>query len=99
MITECFQSSWVWICNLVILQVGSVILTFPYTFSQVGYKFGILFQFVYGAFGCWTVFLLSWMYAELKQRKMLQGTLQKGHILQVNLVVPNIFCTHNSHMI
>lgn len=68
-------------------QVGSVILTFPYTFSQVGYKFGILFQFVYGAFGCWTVFLLSWMYAELKQRKMLQGTLQKGHILQYHEVI------------
>ncbi|CAK9881346.1 unnamed protein product [Sphagnum jensenii] len=67
--------------------VGSVILTFPYTSSQVGYKYGILFQFVSGAFGCWTVFLLSWMYAELKQRKMLVGTYQKGHILQYHEVI------------
>ena len=65
------------------VQVGSVILTFPYTFSQMGYKYAILFQFIYGAFGCWTVFLLSWMYAELKQRNLIQGTYQKGHILQV----------------
>ncbi|CAN5975148.1 unnamed protein product [Sphagnum jensenii] len=75
-----------WI-TAVAAQVGSVILTFPYTFSQVGYKYGILFQFVYGAFGCWTVFLLSWMYAELKQRKMLAGTYQKGHILQYHEVI------------
>ncbi|CAK9234078.1 unnamed protein product [Sphagnum troendelagicum] len=59
----------------------------PLHISQVGYKYGILFQFVSGAFGCWTVFLLSWMYAELKQRKMLAGTYQKGHILQYHEVI------------
>ncbi|CAA6669121.1 unnamed protein product [Spirodela intermedia] len=56
-----------WI-NAVAAQVGSLILTLPYTFSQMGYFFGVASQFLYGAFGCWTVYLLSLFHAEASRR-------------------------------
>lgn len=73
--------------NAVAAQVGSVILTLPYTFSQVGYGCGIAFQILYGVFGCWTVYLLSWLYAEVVNRTRDEGLLNKKHILQYHEVI------------
>ncbi|XP_058082068.1 auxin transporter protein 1-like [Magnolia sinica] len=49
--------------NSVAIQVGSLILTLPYTFAQMGYWFGIGLQLLYGAFGCWSVYLISLFHA------------------------------------
>lgn len=73
--------------NAVAAQVGSVILTLPYTLSQMGYGLGIGFQFLYGAFGCWTVYLLSVLYAEASARTKATGILHKRHILQYHEVI------------
>lgn len=73
--------------NAVAAQVGSVILTLPYTLSQMGYGFGIGFQFLYGVFGCWTVYLLSVLYAEASARTKATGILHKRHILQYHEVL------------
>ncbi|CAN6468218.1 unnamed protein product [Victoria cruziana] len=72
--------------NAVAAQVGSLILTLPYTFSQMGYVFGVASQFLYGAFGCWTVYLLGLFHAEASMRTRDTGILHKRHILQVENV-------------
>uniref|UniRef100_A0A0D6R7N8 Amino acid transporter transmembrane domain-containing protein n=1 Tax=Araucaria cunninghamii TaxID=56994 RepID=A0A0D6R7N8_ARACU len=73
--------------NAVAAQVGSVILTLPYTLSQMGYGLGIGFQILYGAFGCWTVYLLSIFYAEAAARTRKTGILHQKHILQYHEVI------------
>eukprot|EP01018_Ginkgo_biloba_P027958 Gb_28004 [translate_table: standard] len=73
--------------NAVAAQVGSVILTLPYTLSQMGYGFGIGFQFLYGAFGIWTVYLLGHLYAEASNRGRRTGILHERHILQYHEVI------------
>ena len=48
--------------NVESAQVGSLILTLPYPFAQMGYATGVGLQFVYGAFGCGlSIFLVSFM--------------------------------------
>ncbi|MQM07823.1 hypothetical protein Taro_040669 [Colocasia esculenta] len=73
--------------NAVAAQVGSLILTLPYTFSQMGYFFGVGAQFLYGAFGCWTVYLLSLFHAEASYRTRELGNLHKRHVLQYHEVI------------
>lgn len=73
--------------NAVSAQVGSVILTLPYTLSQMGYGLGVGFQILYGAFGCWTVYLLSYLYAEASSRTRTAGLLHEKHILQYHEVI------------
>lgn len=67
--------------------MGSLILTLPYTFSQMGYFFGVASQFLYGAFGCWTVYLLSLFHAEASRRTREAGTLHRRHVLQYHEVI------------
>ncbi|XP_058077054.1 auxin transporter-like protein 1 [Magnolia sinica] len=73
--------------NAVAAQVGSLILTLPYTFAQMGYWFGVGSQFLYGAFGCWTVYLLSLFHAEASQRTRATGTIHERHVLQYHEVI------------
>uniref|UniRef100_A0A1D1YL42 Auxin transporter protein 1 n=1 Tax=Anthurium amnicola TaxID=1678845 RepID=A0A1D1YL42_9ARAE len=73
--------------NAAAAQVGSLILTLPYTFSQMGYFFGVASQLLYGAFGCWTVNLLGLFYAEASRRTREQGNLHKRHVLQYHEVI------------
>ncbi|XP_020275631.1 auxin transporter-like protein 1 isoform X2 [Asparagus officinalis] len=72
--------------NAASAQVGSLILTLPYTFAQMGYAAGVGLQFVYGAFGCWTVYLLSLFHTEASRRTREAGTLHKRHVLQIKNV-------------
>ncbi|ONK63357.1 uncharacterized protein A4U43_C07F14210 [Asparagus officinalis] len=73
--------------NAASAQVGSLILTLPYTFAQMGYAAGVGLQFVYGAFGCWTVYLLSLFHTEASRRTREAGTLHKRHVLQYHEVI------------
>ncbi|GAU30619.1 hypothetical protein TSUD_62390 [Trifolium subterraneum] len=43
-------------------QVAQVLLTLPYSFSQLGMLSGILFQLFYGLLGSWTAYLISILY-------------------------------------
>ncbi|CAA6655968.1 unnamed protein product [Spirodela intermedia] len=55
----------------------SLLLTLPYSFSQLGMLSGIIFQLLYGLLGSWTAYLIS----------ILEGRLQ-NHVIQVNLFSP-----------
>ncbi|KAL5996202.1 hypothetical protein ACLOJK_026276 [Asimina triloba] len=73
--------------NAVAAQVGSLILTLPYTFAQTGYWFGIGMQFLYGAFGCWTVLILNVFHAEVSRRTRTTGIIHERHVLQYHEVI------------
>ncbi|XP_077218757.1 auxin transporter-like protein 2 [Tasmannia lanceolata] len=73
--------------NAVAAQVGSLILTLPYTFAQMGYWFGVGSQFLYGAFGCWTVYILGLFHAEASQRTRATGIIHQKHVLQYHEVI------------
>ncbi|KAL5983687.1 hypothetical protein ACLOJK_017778, partial [Asimina triloba] len=73
--------------GMLIVGVGSLILTLPYTFAQVGYWSGIGLQLLYGALGCWSVYLISLFHAEASQRTRLTGAIHEKHILQYHEVI------------
>nr|GMD09806.1 auxin transporter-like protein 2 [Ipomoea batatas] len=50
-------------------QVAQVLLTLPYSFSQLGMVSGISFQLFYGLMGSWTAYLISSLYVEYRTRK------------------------------
>ncbi|KAK7851836.1 auxin transporter-like protein 3 [Quercus suber] len=50
-------------------SVAQVLLTLPYSFSQLGMLSGILFQLFYGLMGSWTAYLISVLYVEYRTRK------------------------------
>jgi len=65
-------------------QIGFVLITMPYTFSQMGLAWGISACLLYGLLGAWTVYLLVWLYLEFKSRLDVQGKVRpKKYILQV----------------
>ncbi|KAJ7538292.1 hypothetical protein O6H91_11G042200 [Diphasiastrum complanatum] len=63
-------------------QVAQVLLTLPYSFSQLGYTSGIIFQIFYGFMGSWTAYLISALYVEYRSRKEKQNATFKNHIIQ-----------------
>jgi hypothetical protein len=65
-------------------QIGQVVLTLPYSFSQMGYAYGLVFLIFYGLLGAWTVYILTWLYFEFKSRRSLHGKVYPPrHVLQV----------------
>ncbi|XP_024525197.1 auxin transporter-like protein 2 [Selaginella moellendorffii] len=63
-------------------QVAQVLLTLPYSFSQLGFASGIVFQVFYGLLGAWTAYLISWLYVEYRNRKEKENVSFKNHIIQ-----------------
>nr|GMD40093.1 auxin transporter-like protein 2 [Ipomoea batatas] len=63
-------------------QVAQVLLTLPYSFSQLGILSGILFQIFYGLIGSWTAYLISVLYVEYRSRKEKEGVSFKNHVIQ-----------------
>ncbi|KAL4013132.1 hypothetical protein IC575_025286 [Cucumis melo] len=53
-------------------QVAQVLLTLPYSFSQVGMVSGIVLQLLYGLMGSWTAYLITSLYLEYRLRKQTQ---------------------------
>ncbi|KAM1721124.1 hypothetical protein ACFX12_022699 [Malus domestica] len=49
-------------------QFAQVLLTLPYSFSQLGMLLGIIFQVFYGIMGSWTAYLISILYVEYRRR-------------------------------
>jgi hypothetical protein len=65
------------------LQVAQVLLTLPYSFSQLGMVSGLLLQVFYGLMGSWTAYLISVLYVEYRARKEKEGVSFKNHVIQV----------------
>ncbi|KAI6675191.1 hypothetical protein NL676_003097 [Syzygium grande] len=63
-------------------QVAQVLLTLPYSFSQLGILSGILFQIFYGLVGSWTAYLISVLYIEYRTRKEKENVNFKNHVIQ-----------------
>lgn len=69
-----------------VLQVAQVLLTLPYSFSQLGMLSGILFQLLYGLMGSWTAYLISILYVEYRTRKEREKADFRNHVIQVRLL-------------
>ncbi|XP_058737039.1 auxin transporter-like protein 2 [Vicia villosa] len=63
-------------------QVAQVLLTLPYSFSQLGMLSGILLQIFYGILGSWTAYLISVLYMEYRTRKEKENVKFKNHVIQ-----------------
>ncbi|KAH7434606.1 hypothetical protein KP509_06G025700 [Ceratopteris richardii] len=64
------------------MQVAQVLLTLPYSFSQLGMASGVTFQIFYGLMGSWTAYLISCLYVEYRARKEKENVSFKNHIIQ-----------------
>lgn len=73
--------TWMYVC-LVCMQVAQVLLTLPYSFSQLGMLSGILLQIFYGIMGSWTAYLISVLYVEYRRRKEKENVNFKNHVIQ-----------------
>lgn len=72
-------------------QVAQVLLTLPYSFSQLGMVSGILFQLFYGLMGSWTAYLISILYVEYRTRKEREKVDFRNHVIQVFVAsLPNL---------
>lgn len=60
-----------------------MLLTLPYSFSQLGMLSGILLQVFYGIMGSWTAYLISVLYVEYRSRKEKENVSFKNHVIQV----------------
>lgn len=65
------------------MQVAQVLLTLPYSFSQLGMLSGVIFQVFYGILGSWTAYLISVLYVEYTTRKEKENVSFKNHVIQV----------------
>lgn len=63
-----------------------MLLTLPYSFSQLGMVSGVLLQVFYGLMGSWTAYLISVLYVEYRARKEKEGVSFKNHVIQVGRV-------------
>lgn len=73
---------------LLVIQVAQVLLTLPYSFSQMGMLSGILLQIFYGLMGSWTAYLISILYVEYRSRKEKENVSFKNHVIQVSFSTP-----------
>ncbi|KAF1877200.1 hypothetical protein Lal_00015862 [Lupinus albus] len=72
-------------------QVAQVLLTLPYSFSQLGMVSGILLQVFYGIVGSWTAYLISVLYVEYRTRKEKENVSFKNHVIQASVFAFSLF--------
>ncbi|KAF8405388.1 hypothetical protein HHK36_010292 [Tetracentron sinense] len=75
-------------------QVAQVLLTLPYSFSQLGMLSGILFQLFYGLMGSWTAYLISVLYVEYRTRKEREKVDFRNHVIQWFEVLDGLLGKH-----
>ncbi|GER55239.1 auxin transporter-like protein 2 [Striga asiatica] len=75
-------------------QVAQVLLTLPYSFSQLGMMSGILFQLFYGVMGSWTAYLISILYVEYRTRKEREKFDFRNHVIQWFEVLDGLLGKH-----
>ena len=49
----------------------------------MGITYGVILFIFYGVVGAWSVYLLTWLYAEYKTRSSLERKFPQGHVVQV----------------
>ncbi|KAG6494134.1 hypothetical protein ZIOFF_049153 [Zingiber officinale] len=64
-------------------QVAQVLLTLPYSFSQLGMVSGVILQLFYGFMGSWTAYLISVLYVEYRTRKEKDNVSFTNHWFEV----------------
>ncbi|XP_065856337.1 auxin transporter-like protein 4 isoform X5 [Euphorbia lathyris] len=64
------------------IKVAQVLLTLPYSFSQLGMVSGIVFQVFYGLVGSWTAYLIIVLCIEYRSRKKKENFNFKNHVIQ-----------------
>ncbi|KAF2291437.1 hypothetical protein GH714_024088 [Hevea brasiliensis] len=74
--------------------VAQVLLTLPYSFSQLGMLSGILFQLFYGLMGSWTAYLISILYVEYRTRKEREKVDFRNHVIQWFEVLDGLLGKH-----
>ncbi|KAL5679803.1 hypothetical protein ACJX0J_006188, partial [Zea mays] len=74
--------------------VAQVLLTLPYSFSQLGMLSGILFQLLYGLMGSWTAYLISVLYVEYRARKEREKADFRNHVIQWFEVLDGLLGRH-----
>lgn len=79
-----------------LLKVAQVLLTLPYSFSQMGMLSGIILQVFYGIMGSWTAYLISVLYIEYRSRKEKENASFKNHVIQVNKYIPTRLSFHTN---
>ncbi|KAL0908311.1 hypothetical protein M5K25_022801 [Dendrobium thyrsiflorum] len=75
-------------------QVAQVLLTLPYSFSQLGMASGIIFQLFYGLMGSWTAYLISVLYVEYRTRKEREKVDFRNHVIQWFEVLDGLLGKH-----
>ncbi|KAI4339168.1 hypothetical protein MLD38_024137 [Melastoma candidum] len=75
-------------------QVAQVLLTLPYSFSQLGMISGIVMQIFYGILGSWTAYLISVLYVEYRTRKEKGNISFKNHVIQWFEVLDGLLGRH-----
>ncbi|MQL96324.1 hypothetical protein Taro_028997 [Colocasia esculenta] len=75
-------------------QVAQVLLTLPYSFSQLGMASGIVFQLFYGLMGSWTAYLISVLYVEYRTRKEREKVDFRNHVIQWFEVLDGLLGKH-----
>ncbi|KAH9309619.1 hypothetical protein KI387_037530, partial [Taxus chinensis] len=73
--------------NAVSGQVGQVILSMPYSYSQMGFGLGIFFHILYAIVGIWTCYMLACLYLEYRSRREKEGADFKRHVIQYHEVM------------
>ncbi|KAL0401224.1 UNVERIFIED_CONTAM: Auxin transporter-like protein 2 [Sesamum latifolium] len=75
-------------------QVAQVLLTLPYSFSQLGMLSGVILQVFYGLLGSWTAYLISVLYVEYRTRKEKENVSFKNHVIQWFEVLDGLLGPH-----
>ncbi|CAD6258025.1 unnamed protein product [Miscanthus lutarioriparius] len=75
-------------------QVAQVLLTLPYSFSQLGMASGLVFQLFYGLMGSWTAYLISVLYVEYRTRKEREKVDFRNHVIQWFEVLDGLLGKH-----
>ncbi|PQP96333.1 auxin transporter-like protein 2 [Prunus yedoensis var. nudiflora] len=83
-----------WFSCASISDVAQVLLTLPYSFSQLGMLSGILFQLFYGLLGSWTAYLISSLYVEYRTRKEREKVDFRNHVIQWFEVLDGLLGKH-----
>ncbi|KVI06978.1 Amino acid transporter, transmembrane [Cynara cardunculus var. scolymus] len=77
-----------------VLKVAQVLLTLPYSFSQMGMSSGIILQVLYGLLGSWTAYIISVLYVEYRSRKEKENVSFKNHVIQWFEVLDGLLGPH-----
>ncbi|EFJ07500.1 hypothetical protein SELMODRAFT_133400 [Selaginella moellendorffii] len=63
-------------------QIAQVLLTFPYSFAQMGLASGMAFMLLYGLLGCWSSYTMTCLYADYRKLKEMQNVTFEHHTIQ-----------------